>query len=86
MDIVNHCNERKVESASADLVDPFVNSLVHTWQILIIYCTVSTGYFCVNGSRTLTPTDGVTGDLCKPGQYCPEGSSEGIGCPAGKNC
>lgn len=51
---------------------------------MLIVGIVLIGHYCVNGSKTSTPTDEVTGDSCKLGQYCPEGSSEGIGCPAGK--
>lgn len=43
------------------------------------------GYYCVLNASTSTPTDGVTGNECELGEYCPEGSSEGIGCPAGKD-
>jgi hypothetical protein len=32
---------------------------------------------------TDTPTDGVTGDVCPSGHYCPEGSSQPTPCPAG---
>ena len=53
-------------------------SLIHNDNIFI-------GYYCVLNASTSTPTDGVTGNECNLGQYCLEGSSEGTGCPAGKN-
>ena len=43
------------------------------------------GYYCILNASTSTPTDGVTGNECELGEYCPEGSSVGIKCPAGKN-
>eukprot|EP00750_Incisomonas_marina_P016607 INCI19214.1.p1 GENE.INCI19214.1~~INCI19214.1.p1 ORF type:complete len:6126 (+),score=1170.25 INCI19214.1:309-18686(+) len=39
------------------------------------------GYTCSGGSSTATPTDGVVGDECLAGRYCPEGSSIGTRCP-----
>ena len=41
------------------------------------------GYYCIRGAATKTPTDGITGNLCPPGRYCPEGSSEGKNCSVG---
>ncbi|XP_077985305.1 uncharacterized protein LOC144439945 [Glandiceps talaboti] len=38
------------------------------------------GYFCTSAAYTKYPTDGVTGDICPKGFYCPEGS------PAAKRC
>ena len=43
------------------------------------------GHYCVLNASKSTPTDGVTGNECNLGHYCLEGSSEGTGCPAGKN-
>jgi len=35
-------------------------------------------------SKTSTPTDGIYGNICPPGFYCPVGTSSPIGCPVGK--
>lgn len=35
------------------------------------------GFFCTGRSNTSTPNDGVTGDICPQGQYCPLGSHIG---------
>ena len=44
----------------------------------------SQGYFCTEGAMVSNPADGgVTGDVCGVGQYCPEGSFQGIDCPRG---
>jgi len=39
------------------------------------------GYYCVMGATTATPTDGVTGNVCPPGSYCPAQSISPIPCP-----
>lgn len=44
----------------------------------------SAGYFCLEASQTATPMDGVTGDTCPAGYYCPPNSSSPIPCPIGK--
>ena len=41
----------------------------------------SSGYYCVSRANTSQPTDGVTGDICPKGRYCPQGISIGIPCP-----
>ena len=41
------------------------------------------GYYCTGGATTHSPTDGVTGDICPMGYYCPRGSVTGIPCPIG---
>lgn len=41
------------------------------------------GFFCRNGSKTDSPTDGVTGDECPAGSYCPSGSASPTLCPPG---
>ncbi|GIQ87851.1 hypothetical protein KIPB_009982, partial [Kipferlia bialata] len=41
------------------------------------------GYYCTSGAETMTPTDGVTGDVCPAGNYCPAGSSAPTVCPVG---
>lgn len=38
------------------------------------------GYYCTERAKTRYPTDGVTGNICPVGFYCPEGS------PAPKRC
>lgn len=41
------------------------------------------GYYCISGSWTSTPTDGLLGHLCPEGSYCPEGTPTPVNCPAG---
>lgn len=41
------------------------------------------GYVCVSGSNSSRPTDGITGYECLAGYFCPEGSDQGLKCPAG---
>ena len=42
-----------------------------------------TGYYCTRGASQKDPTDGVTGDICPTGAYCPEDSTSPTLCPAG---
>jgi hypothetical protein len=39
-------------------------------------------YYCAGRANNSAPTDGVTGDVCPLGSYCPEGSAVGTPCPA----
>ncbi|KYO38996.1 hypothetical protein Y1Q_0022586 [Alligator mississippiensis] len=41
------------------------------------------GFYCWGRALTPLPTDGVTGNLCPAGAYCPPGSPLPIPCPAG---
>jgi len=46
------------------------------------------GYYCRQGSSTPAPTgqtnvDGIVGDICPPGRYCPNGTITPVLCPAG---
>ncbi|TSQ58043.1 Sodium channel subunit beta-3 [Bagarius yarrelli] len=41
------------------------------------------GHFCLSGAVSSTPEDGVTGDRCPPGHYCPLGTSFPLPCPPG---
>ena len=41
-------------------------------------------YWCMNGSSTSTPNDGVTGQLCPAGSYCSQGTPVPTACPLGK--
>ena len=43
----------------------------------------SSGYFCIEQASTSTPTDGITGNICASGHYCPEGTIDQIPCPIG---
>ena len=43
----------------------------------------SAGYYCSSGSSMAQPTDGVTGDVCPVGSYCPTGSGSPIPCAPG---
>ena len=42
------------------------------------------GYYCTLGAETSTPTDGVTGDVCPAGYYCPTSTAVQIACADGK--
>lgn len=41
------------------------------------------GYYCLFGSSTATPLDGITGGLCPQGHFCPNGTISPIKCSAG---
>ena len=41
------------------------------------------GYYCKGGSSTAQPTDGIVGNLCPAGYYCPLRTTDPIGCPNG---
>lgn len=41
-------------------------------------------YWCMNGSSTSSPNDGVTGQLCPAGSYCIQGTPVPTACPLGK--
>lgn len=41
------------------------------------------GHFCKSGAKEAKPTDGVTGDICPVGTYCPRGSDSPKNCPIG---
>ena len=41
------------------------------------------GHYCTGNATTATPTDGITGDICPPGNYCPAKSTLPIKCPLG---
>ena len=41
------------------------------------------GYYCTQGAYSATPTDGVTGDICPAGGFCPRGSITEQDCPIG---
>ena len=41
------------------------------------------GYVCVSAANNSRPLDGITGFVCQPGYYCPEGSAQGTKCPQG---
>ncbi|CAK7320737.1 hypothetical protein VULLAG_LOCUS22832 [Vulpes lagopus] len=41
------------------------------------------GFYCTQAAAVPNPTDGITGDLCPPGHFCPEGSPRPIPCPPG---
>ena len=44
----------------------------------------SAGYYCTSSALSSTPTDGITGDFCPKGHFCPEGTSHPIPCPDGE--
>nr|XP_006821767.1 PREDICTED: uncharacterized protein LOC100369099 [Saccoglossus kowalevskii] len=41
------------------------------------------GYYCTLGASVRDPTDGVTGDICTTGHYCPQGTYNPVSCPSG---
>lgn len=41
------------------------------------------GHYCASGAKEAKPTDGVTGDICPNGTYCPRGSGASENCPIG---
>ena len=41
------------------------------------------GYVCYSGANTSTPTDGISGEVCPAGGFCPLGSSMSLPCPPG---
>ena len=51
--------------------------------LLTSYVMKISGYYCTLGSADHSPTDGVTGDECPQGYYCPQGSEAGTPCPQG---
>lgn len=42
------------------------------------------GFFCVAAAVSDSPTDGVTGNTCPQGSYCPGGTSFPLTCPPGR--
>jgi hypothetical protein len=42
------------------------------------------GFYCSGGAASARPADGPTGGSCRPGQYCPEGSTKPTPCPVGR--
>ena len=42
------------------------------------------GFYCSGAANTSAPTDGVTGDVCPSGTYCPVGTDYPKDCPDGK--
>ena len=41
------------------------------------------GYYCLGGADTPTPTNGIVGNTCPRGAYCPRGSFNYTQCPPG---
>ncbi|XP_032694159.1 neurogenic locus notch homolog protein 3-like [Lontra canadensis] len=41
------------------------------------------GFHCIQAAAVPSPTDGITGDLCPPGHFCPKGSPRPTPCPPG---
>ena len=50
-----------------------------TLLYVLLYCR----YYCTEAAYSDTPTDGVTGDVCPVGHYCPQGSSSPEPCSQG---
>ena len=43
----------------------------------------NSGYYCIRGAMSSEPVDGITGDVCPRGHYCPENSSTPSTCEPG---
>ncbi|EDO40914.1 predicted protein, partial [Nematostella vectensis] len=43
----------------------------------------SAGFYCISGAKVPNPTDGVTGNVCPAGSYCPSKSQMHTPCPPG---
>lgn len=43
------------------------------WTLAAPMGLCTAGFYCNSTSSSATPTDGVTGNLCPKGHYCPEG-------------
>ncbi|XP_010632162.1 multiple epidermal growth factor-like domains protein 11 [Fukomys damarensis] len=43
----------------------------------------SSGFYCAHGASVWNPMDGITGDLCPPGHFCPRGSPLPAPCAPG---
>lgn len=41
------------------------------------------GFYCLSGASVAAPIDGVTGNICPKGAYCPVGSNASTLCPPG---
>eukprot|EP00347_Sterkiella_histriomuscorum_P016022 403354791 len=41
------------------------------------------GYYCIQNSSSSTPSDGIQGDQCPRGYYCPAGTFSPLACPIG---
>ena len=41
------------------------------------------GFFCRSRASVSAPTDGITGDVCPRGGFCPQGSAIQANCPVG---
>lgn len=46
----------------------------------------SAGYYCVGNASTSTPLDGVTGNICVAGEFCPAGTVVPQACKPGHYC
>ena len=44
------------------------------------------GFFCLGASTTSTPRDGIIGNECDVGYYCPQGTPNQLPCPGGQYC
>ncbi|CAM9824345.1 unnamed protein product [Bubo scandiacus] len=42
------------------------------------------GYYCTGRTKTAKPQDGITGDVCPRGHFCPAGSAAPSPCPSGE--
>ena len=55
----------------------------HVYETCRVSHLAVAGFWCISGSATATPLDGVTGSSCPEGSYCPTGTPAPVPCPAG---
>ncbi|XP_058546733.1 zonadhesin-like isoform X8 [Neofelis nebulosa] len=51
--------------------------------LVVVSGPCSAGFHCTQAAVVPNPTDGITGDLCPPGHFCPKGSPKPTPCPPG---
>lgn len=39
------------------------------------------GFYCLGSAKVPTPKDGITGNICPSGNYCPAGTTSAMPCP-----
>lgn len=69
--------------AEAECTDCVGGWYCETPGLVLPTALCSEGSYCTLGASTAAPRDGVTGDICPTGHYCPEGSEVGVVCPGG---
>lgn len=59
------------------------NSVGFEWKAGL-KCFLLSGYYCTGSAKTAMPEDGITGDLCPRGHFCPAGTAAPSPCPSGE--